>query len=869
MFRRDRVTLPLVLLLTLIAGVLRFTALDRPAVWGDEAATYGRVCGTYQELLDQLTDSAFTPLHYVVEWWVGQGMPYWGTIAPPADNPDAKPIFTPTRWIVDGRIALTPFALRFVPALAGTLMIPAMYWLARQLFGPRVGLTAALLACFSAYLLVFSRDAKMYMPFWLMVTLHVACALWWVRSRRAIAWAGWVLCGAAMIGLHATGFYVLAIDALIVFTSPRQHWRKFVPLAGLVAWPVVAVPYGIYRLARRWQRGHSETTGDSGARVTHGPLVSDGSGELAKAAVLGDRGDGVSRHAMTSRPSGAAHDEQAPNTGSTHDSRSFRFFIWPRLAWRRMRLPLALCLLVGVVLMAAGPVGYYVGFNKKFEQIADRDSAQTDTGDLGIDWVDRYNADRGLGGHLLYTASAYLTGWEWPRHYPELKDDPAAMARRKYGEAFVPLDEQDDVPPRVLFAMQQATVVLLALLAIGLVPWRRAFSPVRARLDRIRQVNRVWPATRSRRTLWVTVWALALPWAIYTQSFARPVNPLDAAATLVLGTPPDVVWPRARWHAAPADDAGAAVSQKWSRMTGQMKQSWADVSTGWPAAWAKYTAAFRQDNVRTLALWGLAVLAVIVLAFVTWKWRRIGRGAIGLAGVVVVVSLLGTTMTLVPQFVNRDVWMPRYLGAALPALIVGAAVLIDRQPRGLRWATIVVFVLANMGQYAGRVWGDSEPRVDLMAADVVASQPKSKIATQPDKPAFRAYFSTPFWSTSEPGGGTLFSGPGRYYLRLYSRIESPAREIRGASFEDNLLIRRASVPAHIVNDLKKSPEVTRFVVWQTIGLGDKNTADPVGDQLNGQFRRVSEERWTARDHWRWVERFTVRRRTYERVAGGK
>src|SRR5438093_925464 len=34
----------LLLLLTLLGGVLRFAYLDRPAIWGDEAATFMRVC---------------------------------------------------------------------------------------------------------------------------------------------------------------------------------------------------------------------------------------------------------------------------------------------------------------------------------------------------------------------------------------------------------------------------------------------------------------------------------------------------------------------------------------------------------------------------------------------------------------------------------------------------------------------------------------------------------------------------------------------------------------------------------------------------------------------------------------------------------
>ena len=88
---RNRLTLTLLFLLTLIAGALRFTALDKPSVWGDEGNTYGRVAGTYQDLLNQLSDAVFPPLHYELEWWIAQGMPYWGTLAPPVGDSLLEP----------------------------------------------------------------------------------------------------------------------------------------------------------------------------------------------------------------------------------------------------------------------------------------------------------------------------------------------------------------------------------------------------------------------------------------------------------------------------------------------------------------------------------------------------------------------------------------------------------------------------------------------------------------------------------------------------------------------------------------------------------------------------------------------------------
>ena len=56
--------------------------------------------------------------------------------------------------------------LRLLPALAGTFMVPAMYFLARQFLGRRGALLAAAFTAVSAFLNYYSRDAKMYEPTW-------------------------------------------------------------------------------------------------------------------------------------------------------------------------------------------------------------------------------------------------------------------------------------------------------------------------------------------------------------------------------------------------------------------------------------------------------------------------------------------------------------------------------------------------------------------------------------------------------------------------------------------------------------------------------------------------------------------------------
>ncbi len=206
--------------LTAIGAALRFYRLERPPIWFDEALTYGRVCGSWKELWERLQDAGFMPLHYIVYWWLGQ------------------------------HVYLTPFWMRFIPALCGILTIPATYFLGRQLLSKRVSLAAALLACTSAYYLAFSRDAKMYMDTWFAVTLATGCLLWWTRTRRwwvwILVWLGWVLAGALSVWVNANSLIVLALMPLMVLAMLRRPWWRVVLVVVFFTIGATAIGYGPY-----------------------------------------------------------------------------------------------------------------------------------------------------------------------------------------------------------------------------------------------------------------------------------------------------------------------------------------------------------------------------------------------------------------------------------------------------------------------------------------------------------------------------------------------------------------------------------------------------------------------------------------------
>lgn len=183
----------------LFGAILRFICLDRPTLWGDETAVWARTVGPFRDLLETNRVDGFMPLHYEFYWWLTH-------------------TWQPTPWL-----------MRLPCAIAGTLMIPAMYFLARQLAKPRVALLVAFLAATSSYLLSYSRDAKMYTQTWLLVTLHAGCIFWWLRRGGGVAWWSWVASGVAMVGVHAPAWLVLAVDipaVLMCCWSSGRGWAK-------------------------------------------------------------------------------------------------------------------------------------------------------------------------------------------------------------------------------------------------------------------------------------------------------------------------------------------------------------------------------------------------------------------------------------------------------------------------------------------------------------------------------------------------------------------------------------------------------------------------------------------------------------------
>ncbi len=104
----------------------------------------------------------------------------------------------------------TPFALRLLPAILGSLAIPALYLLGRAIVGPRGGLLAAALLAMSHAHIHFSRIVSVaYIAETLLVPLELYFFLTGLRARQA-----WRLAvGGLILGAH----FSVYVSAQVIF----------------------------------------------------------------------------------------------------------------------------------------------------------------------------------------------------------------------------------------------------------------------------------------------------------------------------------------------------------------------------------------------------------------------------------------------------------------------------------------------------------------------------------------------------------------------------------------------------------------------------------------------------------------------------
>ena len=192
-----------------IGAALRFGFLSQQSLWTDEAATR----------------------HIVLAPSIGD---VWSRVRATESTP---PLSYWLMWLLAHAAGSRSDAiLRLVPALAGTLTIPAAYAALRRPLGTRVGLALAWMCAVSPVLLWYSLDARSYALFVLLGMLNLwalFAALERPDGQRCALWAASaVLC----LWTHYFAVFFVAGQLLyVVIATANQVRARLLASAGAVA----------------------------------------------------------------------------------------------------------------------------------------------------------------------------------------------------------------------------------------------------------------------------------------------------------------------------------------------------------------------------------------------------------------------------------------------------------------------------------------------------------------------------------------------------------------------------------------------------------------------------------------------------------
>jgi mannosyltransferase len=200
----------------IVAGAaLRFATLDLQSFWIDEGATVRLLRDDFGGLLDGIPVTEKTPpLYYLVAW-------LW------------------TRPFGTGEVGV-----RSLSALAGTLTLPVVFAIGRELVSERAGLVAAAIAAFNPLLVWYSQEARAYA---LLVLLSALAVLFFVRALegrpRALAW--WAGASALALATHYFALFVVGPLALWLLLRPPDRRATIRAVAGVAAAGVALLPLAI------------------------------------------------------------------------------------------------------------------------------------------------------------------------------------------------------------------------------------------------------------------------------------------------------------------------------------------------------------------------------------------------------------------------------------------------------------------------------------------------------------------------------------------------------------------------------------------------------------------------------------------------
>lgn len=221
--------LAIVALLSIVAvSGLRFINLGAKVYWHDEAYSSLRVFGhTGPEYYAHMFDGK---VHAVADVQNYQHLdPARGlaaTLTALASRPEHPPLYYFLARLWAGFFQDPVVALRGLSALFGLLLLPAVYWFARELFADeRVSWVAVALAASSPLYLLYSQEARQYALWMLSTALSCAALLHVLRTRSRGALHVYALTVALGLYAHIMAVFMIVTHVMYLFLLRDRYPR--------------------------------------------------------------------------------------------------------------------------------------------------------------------------------------------------------------------------------------------------------------------------------------------------------------------------------------------------------------------------------------------------------------------------------------------------------------------------------------------------------------------------------------------------------------------------------------------------------------------------------------------------------------------
>jgi uncharacterized membrane protein len=234
----NRNTALLVLAGLILAGLVLRLAVPR-GIWLDEAISIHQARLSLHDLFRNL---------------------YYGDRQPPLHHL--------ALWLTIRAFGHGELAVRLPSLIAGTLVIPVLYELGRELYDRRTGLVAAAFAAASPLLIWYSQEVRMYEFVALFGLLALLTQLRAIRNGTMLNWAAYILATAALLWSHYFGLLLIATQQLIfigVLVHRRRNNQPLKPLALGFAYSAAVLAMQLVPLIVFAHHQYQSTSGAAGS----------------------------------------------------------------------------------------------------------------------------------------------------------------------------------------------------------------------------------------------------------------------------------------------------------------------------------------------------------------------------------------------------------------------------------------------------------------------------------------------------------------------------------------------------------------------------------------------------------------------------